>query len=138
MIFLQGAKGFYHQVFYFSFNILIFYSAKLNSQFSAEPSIYYPWPKKLANNTESTTNSITPCLLLQFPKHRMSITSAASTAVSTGSTSGGTTSVGGGVGVNSVAATADHRPPFIQNSVRAATSPGLINDDSSTAVSRWL
>ena len=66
----------------------------------------------------------------------MSITSAASTAVSTCSTSGGTTSVGG-VGVNSVAATADHRPPFIQNSVRAATSPGLINDDSSTAVSRY-
>ena len=95
-------------------------------------------PKKLANNTaESMTNSITSCLLLQFPKHRMSITSAASTAVSTGSTSGGTTSVGGTVGVNSVAATADHRPPFIQNSVRAATSPGLINDDSSTAVSRY-
>ena len=67
----------------------------------------------------------------------MSITSAASTAVSTGSTSGGTTSVGG-VGVNSVAAATDHRPPFIQNSVRAATSPGLINDDSSTAVSRLL
>ena len=91
---------------------------------------------RINNTAESMTNSITPCLLLQFPKHRMSITSAASTAVSTGSTSGGTTSVGGGV--NSVAATADHRPPFIQNSVRAATSPGLINDDSSTAVSRWL